>query len=268
MWRTRIKVPRSARRITKGRLVIPNRTVTLNTLIHARLDRTKIAEGPGQGRARARDRGDLEPVHLTRDRTDREATVGPAPIDPTTTTLTADHTEVLLAETEDAPALGPTETVTVPTLRMITGRRGRGRVIPAGLQPIQAYIKILNHFPTQSLRKAANLQILLTCQSLIKEPNPQSLTGLQNDRQIQIPSASASLIWTPVTVNLAPITSQKATNHPLRARALALRCMKDTKKAAPAILTQSREGKRISQTEGRAQRRAPRREAARQIRNR
>lgn len=247
----------------KGHLVILNQTATLNTLIHALLDRTKIAEGPGQGHARGR--GDPEPVRLTPERTDRGATVDRALKDPTITILTADPTEVLHAETEDVPVLGLTEPATVPTLRMTTGRRGRGRVILAGLQPIPAYIKILNHL-TQSLRKLANLQILLICQSLIKEPNPQSLIGHQNDCQTQIPSASALPIWTPVTVNIAPITSQKPTGHPLLAHVL--RHMKNTKKAAPAILTQSIKENLISLTEGWAQKRAPRQETVQQIQNR
>lgn len=221
----------------KGLLVTPNQIVILDTQLHAHLDQIKIAEGPGLDHGL--DQEGLEQVHLTPDQRDPEVTGDHALSDHTITILIGDHTGALRAEREDVLVLVLTELGTVLTLRMTIGRPGQGQVTPVDRLPMQAHIKIQNHLPTQNLKKPLNLQILLTLQSWIKEHNHQSLKGLQSDYQTLIPSASALLIWTPVIVNLAPITSQRPTANPLLPVSIPiLKHMKNAKKAALVTLRQ------------------------------
>lgn len=78
--------------------------------------------------------------------------------------------------------------------------------------------------------------MVLTLQTLIKGQSPK---GLQSDYQTLIPSASALPIWTPITVNLAPIIRQRATASPLLTVCIpTLKHMKNAKKAAQVTLRQ------------------------------
>lgn len=235
MLRKRRKVLLSGQRIMKGLLVTPNRTVTVDTHHHAHLDQTKSAEGPGLDQGL--DQEGLEQVHLIPDQRDPEVTEDHARKGLTIMSLTGDHTGVLHVEKEDVLVLALTELGTVLTLRMTTGRRGQGQVILADRLLIQAYIKSQNHLPIQNLRKPPNLQIPPTPQSWIKEHNHQSLKGLQSDYQTLIPSASALLTWTPITVNLALITSQRPiANPPLPVHTPTLRQTKNAQKAVLVTL--------------------------------
>lgn len=238
MWRKRKKVPLSGQRITKGLLVTPNQTVILDTHPHAHLDQTKIAESLGLDHGL--DPEGLEQVHLTPDQKDPEATEDHAPTGHTIMILIGDHTGVLHAERGDVLALALTELATVLTLRMIIGRLGQGPVTPVDCPPIQALIKSQNHLPTQNRREPVNLESPLTLQSWIKELNRQSLKGFQNDYQTLIPSASALLIRTPITENLAAIRDQRPTANPLLPVCTpTLKHMKNGKKAALVTLRQT-----------------------------
>lgn len=140
MWRKRKKVPLSAQRITKGLLVTPSQIVILDTHLHAHLDQTKIAGGPGLDHGQ--DREGLEQVHLSPDQRDPEVTEDHALKGHTIMILNGDHTGVLHAEREGVLVLALTELEIVLTRRMTTGRRGQGQVTQADRLLIQTHIKI------------------------------------------------------------------------------------------------------------------------------
>lgn len=242
----------------------------LDTHLHAHLDQTKIAEGPGLDHGL--DQEGHEQVHLTPDQRDPEVTGDHALNDHTITILIGDHTGVLHAEKEDVLVLALTELGIVLTLRMTIGRQGQGQVTPVDRPSMEARTKSQNHLPTQNPRKPLNLQILLIFQSWIEERNRQSLKGLQSDYQTLIPSASALLIWTLVTVNLAPIGSQRPIANPLLPVCIPiLKHMKNAKKAAPVTPRQTIRENHKPLIKALAQRRAvktPKRKPVGQTRNR
>lgn len=225
----------------KGLLVTPNQTVIPDTHPHVLLGRTRIADGPGLDHVL--DQEAHERVHLTPDQRDHDATEDPAPKGRTITILIEDLIGVPHAESEGALALAQTELETALTPRMTKGRQGPGQAIPVDCPPIQAHIKSRNHLPTQNRRNYLNRWILLTLRSWIKEHNSQSQKGLRSDFRILIHSASALLIWTPVTVNLAPVTRQRPAANPLLpARIPTLKHTRNGKKRAPVIPRQITRG--------------------------
>ena len=110
--------------ITKGLQVTPNRNVSLETRLHAHLDQTRIAEGPGLDHGLGQE--GLEQVHLTPGQRDTEVTVDLALKGRTIMILIGDHTGVRHAEREDVLVLARTELVIVLTPRMTIGKQGQG----------------------------------------------------------------------------------------------------------------------------------------------
>lgn len=211
MWRTKKEVPLDVQKIMKGPQVTLNQTEILDTHHHAHLDQIKTAEDRGQGHGL--DLEGPEPVHLTPGQRDLEGTEDPDLKGHTIMILIADHTGVLHVERGDVPDLALIELGIVQTLRTTTGRLGQGQVTQVDRPCMEAHIKSPNHHTTRNLKKSLNCQILLIPQSWIKKCYHQNLKELQvSDCQIL---TSAHQTRTPVTVNLAPITSQRPAVNPL-----------------------------------------------------